>query len=108
MKKFLFASIVAFFSVLSVLAIPSGTYSPDGRYGNKAFVDNSGKTLYILDKEGNVLAEWAVIEETSKDGGTRFVLKSKTGTIKRNNGWWRENGKVYMNLEGQPNTLVKD
>lgn len=81
MKKYILATIVAFFSALSAMSIPSGTYSPDGRYGNKVFVDNSGKTLYILDKEGNVLAEWAVIEETRSNKGYTFVLKSKSGTI---------------------------
>lgn len=108
MKKILLISFVLFFSVLSVMAVPSGMYFPNGRSGNKVLVDDTGKTLYVLDKEGNVLAEWTVVEETSKDEGTSFVLKSKYGAVTKKNGWWRENGKVYMNLEGHPNTLVKE
>jgi len=108
MKKYLLALVVVFSSVLSVVAVPSGMYYPSGRNGNKVLVDDSGKTLYVLDKEGNVLGEWTVIEETNKDGGTYFVLKSKFGAVKKPNGWWIEGGKVYMNLQGQPNTLVKE
>lgn len=108
MKKFILVTIMAFFSVLSAMSIPGGTYSPDGRYGNKVFVDNSGKTLYVLDKEGNVLAEWAVIEETRSDKGYFFVLKSKNGAVLKRNAWWKEDGQVYLNMEGQPNTLIKD
>lgn len=110
MKKILFVSIVAFFSVLSVLAVPSGTYTSTERVRNNVLVDNSGKTLYVLAKDGTVLAEWTVIEETKEDGGTSFVLKSKFGVIVKNNGWWIEDGKVYMNLRfhGSVITLVKD
>lgn len=108
MKKFILATIMVFFSVLSAMSIPSGTYSSGGRYGNKVFVDNSGKTLYVLDKEGNVLAEWAVIEEIRSDKGYIFVLKSKLGAVLKRNAWWKEDGQVYMNMEGQLKTLVKD
>lgn len=108
MKKYLLALVVVFSSVLSVVAVPSGMYYSSGRYGNKVLVDDSGKTLYVLDKEGNVLGEWTVIEETNKNGGTYFVVKSKFGAVKKSNSWWIEGGKVYMNLQGQPNTLVKE
>ena len=67
MKKYLLALVVVFSSVLSVVAVPSGMYYSSGRYGNKVLVDDSGKTLYVLDKEGNVLGEWTVIDETNKN-----------------------------------------
>jgi len=111
MKKILIASIVAFFSVLSTFAIPTGLYKyvdRSGRIVKQVLVDNSGKTLYVLKNDGTVLAEWSVTEETREEDGTYFVLRSKYGGVMKRNGWWRENGKVYMNLENWGVTLVRE
>ena len=111
MKKIILTSFIAFFSVLSALAIPTGLYkyvNRSGRVERQVLVDNTGKTLYVLDREGNVKTKWYVIEETQEDGGMSFILKSDFGAVLKRNGWWRGNGNVYMNIQDWGVTLTKE
>lgn len=88
-------------------AVPSGSYY-DYRGVRKALVSDSGKTIYILDRDGTVRHELEVTQENS-DGS--FATRDKKTGIEHSaykNAWFTDNGKVCLNVEWLPRTVTRE
>lgn len=100
----------AFCIAISANAVPSGSYS-DGR-GNKVVISDS-QNVYRVDSNGNVQSRWKIIKE-NQDGSFCITLLDQhenvidAASYNCNNGWWRENGAIYLNLAFCRRTLTHD
>ena len=107
MKKTLCLLATLLISAEMLLAVPSGIYC-DKRGRRNVLIQSN--TIYNLDSDGKVMSTWMVVRENS-DGS--FAIKpvvngQPVGSANPNNAWWTENGKIYLNLATQLNTLVKE
>lgn len=108
MKKILCLLATIFISAQVLLAVPAGVYC-DSR-GNKKVLVQSDGTIYCLKNNGEIRSTWIVVREESNG---RFSIKMLVngqayGSANSNNAWWRENGKIYLNLDNQSGTLVRE
>lgn len=107
MKKKLCLLAALFISGQMLFAIPAGEYY-DNRGNLKVLVAQDGKTVHCLDSNGKVRSTFMVTKEESN--GRFFVKRVFNGQLvgaeNPNNAWWRENGKIYLNLTNQASTLV--
>lgn len=107
MKKILCLLVAALASLQMLLAVPNGVYCDDNGI-RKVIVQYD--TIYCLDRDGNVRSTYTVVRE---DANGRFYVKlvyngQAVGAVNSNNAWWSENGKIYLNLDNQRGTLVKE
>lgn len=98
MKKILLLSILFISSLGTVFAIPPGSYVD--KRGNLVFiVNNNGKEVYLIGKDGKVLlTQYVVSEQYDNDAdATKVVLKTK-GLTGQNVIYYREksNGEVEI------------
>lgn len=108
MKKIMCFLATIVLSVQMLLAVPAGMYY-NNRGQQKVLIEPDG-TIYCLDNNGNVRSTWKIVKEDS-DG--RFYIKTvingqTVGNANSDNAWWSENGKIYLNLAMQSQTLVRE
>lgn len=88
-------------------AVPPGAYY-DSRGRNRAIVTNDGKTIYIMDRNGNTTHELTVTEENS-DGS--FATKDERTGFQHSaykNAWFTDrNGNVCLNVEWLRETVTR-
>ena len=100
MKKILFVLFLALVSAVSALAVPPGVYC-DNRGKHQVLIQ--GDQIHFLDSDGYVTRTLYVIKENSD--GSFTTKESSTGIEHSRNGYWYENGVLYLNLEwGTPVT----
>ena len=88
-----------------LLAVPSGVYC-DSRGKEKVYIQ--GNTIYCLDNRGNVRSTYMVVNEDSGRFYIKVVVNGQPyGNAISDNGWWSENGKIYLNMANQSGTLVR-
>lgn len=104
MKKILIAALLSIVTTIGAIAVPSGRYYERGKL--KAIVDQSGRTIYLLNNDGTVRRTLTVTQENSD--GSFVVCDQSVNIVHHNNAWWNENGKTHMNLQWLPSTVTRE
>ncbi len=105
MKRIVLLMLFSFSIVLSTLAVPGGLYKDER--GNQFLIDDNN-VIHFLDSEGRVTSRMTIISEENMDNskGT-FVTKDEYGITRHSNGWWVENGEIYINLKNKYRTYKR-
>lgn len=106
MKKFLLSLVCASAAFIGANAVPPGVYYTN-RGVQRALVSDNGRTIYVLDRNGNVTHELQVTNE--KSDGSFATRDTKTGITHSiyENAWFQENGKIYLNVKWLPETVTR-
>lgn len=109
MKKIFAVLAALLISTQMLFAVPGGVYC-DNRGKRKVLIQ--GNTIYCLNNDGEVRSTWQVVSEDSN--GQFSILPVVNGQVyssgipNSRNTWWSENGKIYLNLDNQVSTLVRE